>query len=871
MISTILRRQFLDFFKKKGHTVIPSSPVIPHDDPSLLFANAGMNQFKDVFLGKSVRDYKRVATVQKCIRVGGKHNDLENVGHTTRHLTFFEMLGNFSFGDYFKKEAIAFAWEMVTTVFGYDTEKVWASVFENDDESYELWKSYLPEKRIARLGEKDNFWAMGETGPCGPCSELLYDRGPFFGDARSPKEDTSGERYFEFWNLVFMEFNRESPEKLIPLAKKSVDTGAGLERVVQLKMQVPSIFETDILRTLIAKTENLSGYAYNAETAPAFQVIADHVRALAFACADGAVPSNTERGYVLRKILRRALRYGRQIGLDQPFLASLLPTLTSLMGDDFPELKVSESKAAELLTREEENFQRTLRRGGNLLNQIIQEAKGHRNQISGEDVFKLKDTYGLPLEEIELLAKDASLTVDKQKFVKLEEEAKERSRLARKSTKEQVADTFYADFLTTHSPSRFVGYNQLNAHAEIEAIWKDREEVETLSLGEKGGILLNQTPFYAEKGGQVGDKGTLIAPHFRFEVEDTKMPYPGVLLHLGEVTEGKIGRGERVTALVDGRRRKKIANNHTATHLLHYALQEVLGKGVTQAGSLVDSHRLRFDFNHHAPLKEKEIEEIENIINAKIREDTHVVTYEIPLEEASKQKEIKQFFGEKYGEQVRVVDIGYSKELCGGTHAHSVGSIGYFRIVKEGGIAAGIRRIEAVTGEDAEAFAREAEAIVKQISTEGKIPTDKLVDKFKALVNEIKTLQEKVELLEKKSLAVEVENLLAHIEPIGEVSLLAQEIPFESSKLPLFADILFAKKKNLIAFLLSKENGRCSFLLRVSSELTSQGYHAGNLLKEIAPILEGKGGGKADNAQGGGNASQKANEAFSRLKKLIAK
>lgn len=504
MISSQIRQKFLQFFKKNGHTIVPSSPVVPMGDPTLLFINAGMNQFKDVFLGKSVRDYRRAATAQKCIRVGGKHNDLENVGHTSRHLTFFEMLGNFSFGDYFKKLAIDYAWDLTMNVFEFDPKKLWATVFHEDQESFDLWKAYLPEERIVRMGEKDNFWAMGETGPCGPCSELYYDRGAHYSPARSPAEDVEGERYLEFWNLVFIEFNRMSGGEMVHLPKQSVDTGSGLERVISLKMQVESLFETDVLRELIAQVENVSGKHYVlGETAAPFRVIADHIRTLAFAIADGVQPSNIERGYVLRKVLRRAVRYGRQLGMDEPFLSSIVPRLVSCMGNEYPELLHSSSRIQEILLLEEEAFQRTLKRGGNMLNQILADAK-RRRQISGEDAFKLKDTYGLPLEEILLLAKDLGLSVDIQHFEELEHEAKERSRGARKTTEQLVEASLYQTFLDKHGASTFLGYQQLTSEAVVIGALRDGKEVPALYEGETGVVLLDQTPFYAERGGQVG-------------------------------------------------------------------------------------------------------------------------------------------------------------------------------------------------------------------------------------------------------------------------------------------------------------------------------------------------------------------------------
>ncbi|MCH9627403.1 MAG: Alanine--tRNA ligase [Chlamydiales bacterium] len=848
MISQDIRRRFLQYFKDKGHTQVPSSPVIPHDDPTLLFINAGMNQFKDVFLGHSARDYVKASTSQKCVRVGGKHNDLENVGHTSRHLTFFEMLGNFSFGDYFKREAIDFAWEVTLNVFGFDPKDLWGTVFHEDDESFELWKTYLPEERIVRMGEVDNFWAMGDTGPCGPCSELYFDRGPDYGSARSPAEDIDGERFIEFWNLVFMEFNRDASGEMRPLPKKSVDTGAGLERVVALKMGVDTLFETDILRSLIAEVERISGKSYNRE--PAFRVIADHMRSLSFAIADGVQPSNLDRGYVLRKVLRRAVRYGRQLGLDKPFLAKLLPCLIEKMGDDFPELITSQERIKEILTLEEEGFLRTLARGGNILNQII-DASATSGQISGDDAFKLKDTYGLPLEEILLLAKDAHLSVDIRRFEELEHEAKERSRGARKTTEQMAEESAFEAF----AASEFVGYQQLTADAVVLGLMRAGKEVSALHPGEEGVVLLDKTPFYAEKGGQVGDQGLLTRNGSRFNVTDCQTPFTDVITHHGVQQEGELHVGDQITASVEPLRRQKIANNHTATHLLHWALQRILGPHVRQAGSVVDPTRLRFDFSHHKALTEDEVVKIEALVNEKIRENRPIHSYELTFAEVQKKQEIKQFFGEKYGNVVRVVDIEESKELCGGTHTNQTGTIGYFRIAKEGSIAAGVRRIEAITGEEADHLVRQKEqTLAKQIEEQ--------IDEKKALLLELSYVK-------KELLAVEVENFLDHLQKVGSIDYLAHAATLDPKELKECAEILMAKVPSLVLLLIGKQEDKCTLIVRVSDDLVGKGVHAHALLKEISPLLGGKGGGKAGSAQGGGTHLEKIPEALEAARQWI--
>jgi len=857
MRSQDVRQAFLQFFNGKGHRIVPSSSVVPAGDATLLFTNAGMNQFKDVFLGQSVRDYVRAASSQKCIRVGGKHNDLENVGHTSRHLTFFEMLGNFSFGDYFKKEAIDFAWDLTLNIFGFEQAKIWATVFHEDEESFELWTRYLPADRIIRMGEKDNFWAMGDTGPCGPCSELYFDRGEKYSQGRNPAEDVEGNRFLEFWNLVFMEFNRGKGGEMVPLPKQSVDTGAGLERVMSLKLGVESVFETDILRELIAQVEQVSGKKYDlgSENAAAFRVIADHTRTLAFAIADGVVPSNIERGYVLRKVLRRAVRYGRQLGLEQPFLADILPRLSHSMGNAFPELHASQGRIAEILTLEEENFLRTLKRGGNILNQIIQDS--HKTgKISGEDAFKLKDTYGLPLEEIILLAKDVHLPVDIRRFEELEHEAKERSRGTRKVTDQIVQESVYETHLEKQGASTFLGYHELSSDAVVLGILKDGTDLAALYAGEEGIVLLDQTPFYPEKGGQVGDQGIISSENGRFEVLDCQTPFTGVIAHIGLLREGEIHVGDRITATVDSQRREKIANNHTATHLLHWALRKVLGGHVKQAGSVVEPTRIRFDFSHHKALTLQEIEHIEDLVNARIRENHAVHTYELPFSEAQKRHDIIQFFGDKYGESVRVIDLDFSKELCGGTHTSCAGTIGYFRILKEGSIASGVRRIEAVTGYEAEKFTR--------------FEKQERVQELDHASIENKRLSAEITKLKRDLLAVEVESFLDHRSQVGNVPFLAYTAPLEADALKECADLIMKRESSLVLLLIGKQENRCTLLVRVSPDWIGKGIKASDLLKEIAPLVGGKGGGKADAAQGGGTDISQIPQAMERAKTWLA-
>jgi alanyl-tRNA synthetase len=869
MHSIEIRKKFLDYFQKQGHTLVPSSSVIPHADPTLLFVNAGMNQFKDVFLGKTKRDYTRAATTQKCVRVGGKHNDLENVGHTTRHLTFFEMLGNFSFGDYFKKEAIQFAWEVSTEVFGLNPNKIWASVFYSDDEAFSFWENYLPANRICRLGEKDNFWMMGDTGPCGPCSELLYDRGEAFGPDH-PEKDASGERFLEFWNLVFMQFNKMEDGTSAALPKPSVDTGCGLERITALTMNVDSVFETDILRELIAQVENVSGKLYtpSSELAPAFCVIADHLRSLSFAIADGAQPGNIERGYVLRKILRRAVRYGRQLDFQNPFLHKILPRLTALMGDTFPELKEAESKIAEILTVEEEAFFRTLKRGGGILQQVIQNATGHHKKISGEDAFKLKDTYGLPLEEIRLLAIDQGLSIDINRFEELEEEARLRSKQAHTKVKQIAEENVFEEFAKHHS-TEFVGYTQMACKASVRGLVKKGVFVDSLNSGEKGIVILNKTPFYAEKGGQVGDTGIFSFEGGIFQVEDCQSPYEGVIAHIGTVIEGTLNNKEEVHAEIEQARRKRIANNHTATHLLHNALKQVLGPHVKQAGSVVESHRLRFDFSHHKAMSPEEIERVEDLVNEEIRRNRTVTVYELPYAEAQNRRDISQFFGEKYGEIVRVVDTTSTKELCGGTHTNALGTIGYFRIAKEGSISQGVRRIEAITGEDAEQFARSKDLLLSDLAQLLGSQETKLLEKAVQLIEEQKSLQQKLKELQQEKMQKTAQELAKKAEYINNIPFIAKAVDYSGKEIRSLADHLLLTAKSCVLLLASNDVQSSTLVVMVSQDLQAKGVYANELLSHICQVIGARGGGKKDAAQAGGCNPSRFEEAVEEAKRWL--
>ena len=876
MLSREIRKKFLKYFKDRGHVIVPSSSTVPHEDPTLLFTNAGMNQFKDVFLGKTQRDYKRAVSSQKCIRVGGKHNDLDNVGHTARHATFFEMLGNFSFGNYFKKEAISFAWEVATTIFEFPEEKLFVSTYEKDEESFELWKQIIPEKKISRMGEKDNFWVMGETGPCGPCSELFFDRGEKFGKATSILEDLEGKRFLEFWNLVFMEFNREKGQKDQPLSKKSVDTGAGLERIVALLMNVSSVFQTDILRLLIAEIERISKIKYDPndpEKAPAFHVIADHIRTLSFAIADGATPSNIKRGYVLRKILRRAARYGKGLNLNRPFLAKLLPCLTQIMGEDYHTLKTSVDRIGEILTLEEESFLQTMRRGGNILNKTITLAQQtSKKEISGKQAFTLKDTYGFPLEEILLIAKDLSLTVNLEQYQILEEKAKELSKQTRQIKAQKIEVSLYEDFIHHHGLSSFVGYDQSSIEATIKGIIVNHQFVETLEEGQHGIIILDQTPFYAEKGGQVGDKGLLSHGNNTFIVHDCQAPFNGIIVHIGELQKGTLIVGEPLLATIDEKRRLDIARHHTATHLLHYSLEKILGPHIRQAGSLVEPIRLRFDFNHHKPLSQEELQAIERLINKKIWENGYVTTSEMSLEEAQKHPEIKQFFGEKYAKNVRVVSLdNYSKELCGGTHIKHLSSIMIFRILKESSIAKGIRRIEALIGPYAEAIRYRQEKILSSASKLLKANVPMLEESIQSLLKENTRLKEQMLFMRRQMLNDLATSLLTQVEKINHIPILHAIVNIPKKELIELANLLIEHMKTGIVVLCLKEGEDCHLLVKVSNDLIEKGLHANKFIQNVLSIIEGSGGGKNDIARAGGKNSKKVIIAFDKIKEILSK
>lgn len=863
-----LRNEFLNFFKAHSHRIISSSPTIPHEDPTILFTNAGMNQFKTVFLGSSKLDCTRAATSQKCVRVGGKHNDLDNVGFTTRHLTFFEMLGNFSFGDYFKEDAIQFAFKATAEVFKIDIEKLWVSVYQDDDEAFEIWKKYLPEKRIVRLGAKDNFWSMGDTGPCGPCTELLYDRGDKFGYATSPLEDKEGERFFEFWNLVFMQFNKDTSGHMSPLPKPCVDTGMGLERMASLLIGSTTVFETDVLRSLIAKVENLSKISYEKDK-PSFHVIADHLRMLAFTISDGAIPSNLDRGYVLRKVLRRAVRYGKKLGFEEPFLAKIFPTLLSLMGDDYPELRTSQEKICEVLTKEEESFFRTLKKGGNILANIIEKASSSK-QITGEDAFKLKDTYGFPVEEILLIAKDNSLDVNLDSYMLLEEAAKERSRNAQTKHVQVAKESLFSDFLEKNGETQFLGYDTLVAKSTIIGIIVNGEFKDRLESHEEGSLILEMTPFYGEGGGQIGDSGTISHDSSHFVVSKAVKPFPGIIQHVGVLEKGTLLLGEPVTASVTKSQRTMVARNHTATHLVHWALEKVLGSHIRQAGSLVEADRFRFDFSHHKQMSEEEIRKVEELCNEKIKSNGKISTYSSSYETIKQKNEIKQFFGEKYGSEVRVVDIDhFSKELCGGTHVGSLSEIGLLRITSETSVAAGVRRIEGATHEFAEKFMYSREDLLKNLCNLLETPLGKVKESLSLLLDDQKKMKEEIKVLRRIQISQLKQDLLKEKILIASVPIIIKQISLPKEEFQSLANDLMNEMKEGALLLATKDDGKCQLLLRCSPKLIEKGIHANKILPEIAKPIGGSGGGKPESAQAGGKDPSRIEESFQIAKKLL--
>ncbi len=842
--SAALREGFLDYFAQRQHQRVPSSPLIPANDPTLLFTNAGMVQFKDVFLGRERRPYSRAVSAQRCVRAGGKHNDLENVGYTARHHTFFEMLGNFSFGDYFKREAIQYAWDYLTRVLAIPSERLWVTVFVEDEEAAQIWLSEIgvDPKRFSRCGLKDNFWSMGDTGPCGPCSEIFYDHGPSIPGGPPGSADADGDRYVEIWNLVFMQYNRDAEGHLTPLPHPSVDTGMGLERLAAVMQGVHSNYEIDLFRSLIEAAAQATGCQDLEDKS--LRVIADHIRSTAFLITDGVTPSNEGRGYVLRRIMRRAIRHGYRLGCTQPFFYSLIEPLTQEMGDAYPELRAAQSQVEHLIRLEEERFAETLEHGLHLLEEAIAGLNG--TQIPGETVFKLYDTYGFPVDLTADIARERGLTIDLAGFEQAMAQQRERARAA-----SQFGPCPGFD-LQIQGETDFCGYDRLQEEATIVALYRDGQPCDSLEAGAEGVVILDRSPFYGESGGQVGDRGWITTETARFAVLDTQKEGGGVLLHLGQVSEGQLQVGDRVEAQVDAERRQATALNHSATHLLHAALRQILGSHVQQKGSLVGPERLRFDFSHFEPLKREQIVAIERLVNREIRANHLVETRIMSLEDA-KAAGAMALFGEKYGDQVRVLRMGdFSTELCGGTHVKAVGDIGLFKIVSEMGIAAGVRRIEAITGATALAWVEADEERLLRIASLLKGGRDDVEERLIQWMDRTRRLERELEQLKTKSASLAGQDLAAQAIEIQGVKILAARLDGADPKmLRVTLDQLKDRLGSAVIVLATEIEGKVSLVAGVTKDLTDR-LSANDLIRAVAEKVGGKGGGRPDMAQAGG-------------------
>lgn len=847
-----IRQAFLDFFHSKGHQVVASSSLVPHNDPTLLFTNAGMNQFKDVFLGLDKRNYSRATTSQRCVRAGGKHNDLENVGYTARHHTFFEMLGNFSFGDYFKHDAIQFAWELLTSEkwFALPKERLWVTVYESDDEAYEIWEKEvgIPRERIIRIGDNkgapyasDNFWQMGDTGPCGPCTEIFYDHGDHIwgGPPGSPEED--GDRYIEIWNIVFMQFNRQADGTMEPLPKPSVDTGMGLERIAAVLQHVNSNYDIDLFRTLIQAVAKVTGATDLSNKS--LRVIADHIRSCAFLIADGVMPSNENRGYVLRRIIRRAVRHGNMLGAKETFFYKLVGPLIDVMGSAGEDLKRQQAQVEQVLKTEEEQFARTLERGLALLDEELAKLSG--DTLDGETAFRLYDTYGFPVDLTADVCRERNIKVDEAGFEAAMEEQRRRAR---------EASGFGADYnamIRVDSASEFKGYDHLELNGKVTALFVDGKAVDAINAGQEAVVVLDQTPFYAESGGQVGDKGELKGANFSFAVEDTQK-YGQAIGHIGKLAAGSLKVGDAVQADVDEARRARIRLNHSATHLMHAALRQVLGTHVSQKGSLVNDKVLRFDFSHNEAMKPEEIRAVEDLVNTQIRRNLPIETNIMDLE-AAKAKGAMALFGEKYDERVRVLSMGdFSTELCGGTHASRTGDIGLFRIISESGTAAGVRRIEAVTGEGAIATVHADSDRLSEVAHLLKGDSNNLADKVRSVLERTRQLEKELQQLKEQAAAQESANLSSKAIDVNGVKLLVSELSgVESKMLRTMVDDLKNQLGSTIIVLATVAEGKVSLIAGVSKDVTDR-VKAGELIGMVAQQVGGKGGGRPDMAQAGG-------------------
>ncbi|CND33837.1 alanine--tRNA ligase [Yersinia pseudotuberculosis] len=865
-----IRQAFLDFFHSKGHQVVSSSSLVPNNDPTLLFTNAGMNQFKDVFLGLDKRAYSRATTSQRCVRAGGKHNDLENVGYTARHHTFFEMLGNFSFGDYFKHDAINFAWELLTSEqwFNLPKEKLWVTVYETDDEAYNIWANEVgvPHERIIRIGDNkggafasDNFWQMGDTGPCGPCSEIFFDHGDHIWGGPPGSAEEDGDRYIEIWNIVFMQFNRQSDGTMLPLPKPSVDTGMGLERIAAVLQHVNSNYEIDLFRDLIAAVADVTGATDL--SSKSLRVIADHIRSCAFLISDGVIPSNENRGYVLRRIIRRAIRHGNMLGAKETFFYKLVAPLIAVMGPAAAELKQQQAMVEQVLKTEEEQFARTLERGLALLDDELSKLTG--DTLDGETAFRLYDTYGFPVDLTADVCRERNLKVDEAGF----EQAMEAQRRRARESSGFGAD--YNSLIRVDSASQFSGYDHVQQHATVTALFRNGEAVDEIHAGEEAVVVLNRTPFYGESGGQVGDKGELKNATATFSVTDTQK-YGQAIGHVGTLTTGTLRVNHSVEALVDVVRRNRIRLNHSATHLLHAALRNVLGEHVAQKGSLVNDKYLRFDFSHFEAMKPEQIRLVEDLVNEQIRRNMPVQTEVMELD-AAKEKGAMALFGEKYDDQVRVLTMGdFSTELCGGTHASRTGDIGLFRILTESGTAAGIRRIEAVTGEGAIALLHQQSDLLQDVAHLVKGDIHNLADKVRAVLDRSKMLERELQQLKDQQAAQESASLSSSAKLINGVKLLVSQLDnVEPKMLRTMVDDLKNQLGSAIIVLATTTDDKVSLIVGVTKDLTGK-VKAGELIADIAQQVGGKGGGRPDMAQAGGTDVQALPAALASVEAWVA-
>jgi alanyl-tRNA synthetase len=874
MTGNEIRKKFLRFFEDRGHTAVRSSSLIPAQDPTLLFANAGMNQFKDVFLGRESRNYSRAVTCQKCVRAGGKHNDLDNVGHTRRHLTFFEMLGNFSFGDYFKKEAIGYAWTLLTGEFKLPPDRLWVTVFREDDDAQALWEKHVPADRIVRMDEKDNFWQMGDTGPCGPCSEIHYDLGPDASELghRNCVFPCECGRYVEIWNLVFMQFNRDENGHLAPLPKPSIDTGMGLERLASVLQDKISNFETDLLRPIIGRACELLSVEYGAspEADVSLRIIADHIRSSAFLVSDGVIPSNEGRGYVLRKIMRRGIRQGTLLGYKQPFLYQLSGYVVDLMKEAYPELLSTREYVARVIKTEEDRFAAMVSVGLQKMEDVIaQLARSGKNVIPGSEIFKLYDTFGFPLDFTKEIADEKSMHLDLAGFETELEKQRERARQSWKGDESDV-NPLYQRFKSANG-STFLGYHAVHSTSRVTGIMKDGVLVQALEgHGSKAEIILNHTPFYAESGGQVGDVGTLTASTGVARVLDTYSPTPGVIVHKVELDFGELAVDSEVAAEVDKERRRRIAANHTGTHILHAVLRETLGTHVKQAGSLVAPDRLRFDYTHFAPLTDREIEEIEEKINQVVFKNLPVDTQVMDLNQAVT-KGALAFFGEKYQQEVRVVSIPeVSMELCGGTHTKMTGDVGLFKIVSDSSIASGIRRIEALTGFGTYLRLEEDETLLRDLSHLLRAPRTELSRAITRLLDQQRSLESELNAIKRKQANSQIGSLAEAPEDVKGVPVIARRVEgVDASMLRELAENTGAKIGSGVVVLGLASDGKASLVAVVSEDLQKR-LHAGKIIKKVAEMVGGSGGGRPDFAQAGGKEAEKLDLALRAVYNIVA-